>query len=162
MQLNLEDKRMGTNYRIKLPNDSMIECAISNKLVPITIDGTTSLVDLIQFDLSDFNIILGMNWSHTYGAKIDCDDLKVILKDEKRSEVLFYGQREEESCSLISVMKASKLLCRGYIGFWCYAINTQLKEEKAGNIPIVCEFEDIFLEELPGLHPQRKIDFEIE
>ena len=91
MQLNMEDKRTETNYRIKLPNDYVIECPISNKLVPITIGGTTFLVDLIQFDLSDFDIILGMNWLHTYGAKIDCKDLKVILKDENGREVFFYG-----------------------------------------------------------------------
>ena len=59
-------------------------------------------------------------------------------------------------------MKASKLLCQGCIGYWCYAIDTQTKEEKAENIPAVCEFEDVFPEELPGLLPQRKIEFGIE
>jgi len=54
-----------------------------------------------------------MNWLHTDGAKIDYEDLKVILKDEKEGEVFFYGQREEKSYLLISVMKASKLLCQG-------------------------------------------------
>jgi len=91
MQLNLEDRRTKTNYRIKLSNDCVIKCAISYKLVPITIGGTTFPVDLIQFDLSDFDIILGMNWLHTYGAKIDYEDLKVILTDEKWREVFFYG-----------------------------------------------------------------------
>jgi len=102
-----------------------------------------------------------VNWLHTYGAKIDCEDLKVILKDEKGGEVFFYGQREEKSHLLISAMKASKLLCQGYMGYWCYAIDTQAKEEKAKNIPVVCEFEDVFLEELPGLLPPREIDFGI-
>jgi len=64
-------------------------------------------MDLIQFDLSDF-----MNWFQTYRSKIDCEDLKVILNDEKGRKVCFYGQREEESCPLISAMKASKLLCQ--------------------------------------------------
>ena len=59
-------------------------------------------------------------------------------------------------------MKVSKLLCRHCIGYRSYAINTKLKEEKAGNIPIVYEFEDVFLEELPGLPPQKEIDFGIE
>ena len=30
------------------------------------------------------------------------------------------------------------------------------------NIPVVCEFSDVFPKELPGLPPQREIDFEIE
>jgi len=74
-------------------------------------------VDLIQFDLSDFDIILGINCLHTYSAKIDCEDFKVILKDEKGRKVCFYGKREEESCSLISAMKTSDLLCQGCIGY---------------------------------------------
>jgi len=118
-------------------------------------------VDLIQFDLSNFDIILGINWLHTYGAKINCEDLKVILKDEKGREVCFYGQREEKSYPLISAMKVSKLLCQECIGYWCYTIDNQAKEVKAGNILVVCEFEDVFPEELPGLPSQMEIDFEI-
>ena len=59
-------------------------------------------------------------------------------------------------------MKASKLLCQWCMGYWRYAIDTKAKEAKAGNIPVVCEFEDVFPEELPGLLLQRKIDFGIE
>ena len=103
-----------------------------------------------------------MNWLHTYGVMINYENLKVILKDEQGRDVFFYGQREEKSYSLISAMKASKLLCQGCMGYWCYVIDTQAKEEKAENIPVVCEFEDVFPEELPGLPPQREIDFGIE
>ena len=131
---------MEINYRIKLPDDSVIECPISYKLVPITIGETTFPADLIQFDLSDIDIILRMNWLHTYRANLNCEDLKVIFKDEKGREVFFYGKREEKSYPLISAMKASKLLFQGCTGYWCYAIDTQAKEEKAGNIPVVCEF----------------------
>lgn len=100
-QLSLENRRMITNYRIKLPNNSVIECPLSYELVPITIGETTFPVNLIQFDLSDFDIILGMNRLHTYRAQIDCEDLKVILKDEKGRKVCFYGQREREGQTLV-------------------------------------------------------------
>jgi len=162
MQLNLEDRWMETNYKIKLPNDYVIEYPIFYKLVPITIGGTTFPVDLIQFDLFDLEIVPGMNWLHTYGDKIDYEDLKVILRGEKGREVFFYGQREEKSYLLISAMKASKLLCQGCMGYWYYAIDTQAKEEKARNIPVICKFEDVFPEELPGLPSQREITFGIE
>jgi len=103
-----------------------------------------------------------MNWLHAYGTKIDCEDLKVILMDGKGREICFYGQREEKSSPLISVMKVSKLLCQVCISYWCYAINTQMKEEKEKHFPAACEFEDVFPKELPGLPPQREIDFAIE
>ena len=89
MQLNLKIIKVKSNYRIKLPNDSIVECPIFYKCVPISIDGTIFLKDLIQFDLSDFDIILGMYWLHAYGAKLHCEDLKVILTDEKGHEVCF-------------------------------------------------------------------------
>jgi len=59
-------------------------------------------------------------------------------------------------------MKVSKLVCKGCISYWCYAINTQEKEEKIEDIHVVCELREVFPEELLGLPPQRKIDFEIE
>ena len=95
MQLNLEDRSMETNYRIKLPNNCVIECPISYKLVPITLGGTTFSVNLIQFDLSDFDIILEMNWLYIYGAKIECEDLKVILKDKKGEKYVSMGRERK-------------------------------------------------------------------
>jgi len=47
MQLNLENTKVEANYRIKLPNDFVVECPISYKLVPIIIGGVTFPGDLI-------------------------------------------------------------------------------------------------------------------
>ena len=54
-------------------------------------------------------------------------------------------QREEIPCPLNSVMKTSELFCQGYIGYWCYPINTQTQEKEAEDIPVICEFRDVFL-----------------
>ena len=137
MQLKLENMKSETNHGIKLSNDSIVECPISYKLVPIAIGGVTLPGDLIEFSLLDFNIILGKNWLHTYGAKIDSGTLKVILRNESGREVCFYGQREEKPCPIISAMKASKLLCQGCTRYWCYAMDTQSKGEDVEDIHAV-------------------------
>jgi len=59
-------------------------------------------------------------------------------------------------------MKANKLLWKQCIGYWFCDIYTQEKEGKTKDIPIVCEFSEVFPEELQGLSPQREIDFDIE
>jgi len=61
MYLNLKNVKVETNYGIKVSNDSMVDCRITNKLIPITIGGVTFPRDMIQFHLLDFDIILGMN-----------------------------------------------------------------------------------------------------
>jgi len=78
MQLHLVDRRMETNHGIKLPNDSMIECPISYKLAAITIGGATFPMDLIQFHLSDFDIILGMNWLHVMELRLTVKILRLF------------------------------------------------------------------------------------
>jgi len=54
---------------------------------------------------------------------------------------MFYGQREEIPCRLNSVMKANELLHEGYIGYWCYNIDTQPQEEEAKDIHVVVNLE---------------------
>ena len=58
-------------------------------------------------------------------------------------------------------MKVSKLLCQWCIRYWCYTMDIQEKKETIEDILVVCESKDVFLEELPGLLPQREIDFDI-
>ena len=90
--INLEHVKVETNYRIKLPKDSKVDYPILYKHVPISIGEYIFPGDLIQFDLSKFDIILEMNYLHTYGTKIDYKDLKVIMNDDKGREVCFYAQ----------------------------------------------------------------------
>jgi len=71
-----------------------------------------------------------MNCLHTYGPKIDYKDITDILCDEKGHETHFYGQREEKPCPLISVMNLSKILCQGYIDYWCQGIDIQKREKQ--------------------------------
>jgi len=87
--VNLENKKAETNYRIKLFNDSRIECSTSHKFVSITIGEIVSPKVLVQFDSSDFGIILEMIRLCTYGVKIGCNGPKVISRDEQGREIFF-------------------------------------------------------------------------
>jgi len=44
---------------------------------------------------------------HTYRAKTNSKDLKVMLRDEKSQEVHFYELRKEKPCPLIFIMIVS-------------------------------------------------------
>ena len=71
-----------------------------------------------------------------------------------------YVSMGKERRNLINLsMKASLLLC---IGYQYYAMNIHKKVKTTKDILVVCEFKNVFLEELPGFPPQRKFDFEIE
>jgi len=61
LQLNLKQNKEWVNYRISLPNGQVIECHVLYKHVPIVITEHKFPRDLIQFDMSEFDIILGMD-----------------------------------------------------------------------------------------------------
>jgi len=61
LQLDLEYATIEANYRIKLPNGSIVDCPILYKHVPIFLGEFLFARDLIQFNLSDVDIILRMN-----------------------------------------------------------------------------------------------------
>ena len=43
-----------------------------------------------------------------------------------------------------------------------YVVDTEKAEPSTSDIPTVCDYPDVFLEELPGLSPRREIEFVIE
>ena len=61
--------------------------------------------------------------------------------------------------NLISVITARKMLRRGCQGYLAVVRNVQAYKGSVDRVPVVCEFWDVFPEELPGLPPEREIEF---
>ena len=62
----------------------------------------------------------------------------------------------------MTAMKASKMLRKSYQRYLTYAIEVRDSGSRLEDIPVVREFSDVFLEDLPGIPPDREIDFQIE
>ena len=54
------------------------------------------------------------------------------------------------------------MLRKGCEAFFAYIVDKEFREPKILDIPVVCEFLDVFLEEHPGLPPDREIKFSID
>ena len=89
----------------------------------------------------DIDVILGMNWLVQH---------KAILNTDLRTIRLSYGQ--EEVLLSIPVAIPAKPYGRVY-----EAIIPEIQD-----IPVVCEFPDVFSKELHGLPPERDVEFVIE
>ena len=59
-------------------------------------------------------------------------------------------------------MTAMKYLRKGYNAYLAFVVDKSKKGKQLKEIPIFNEFGDVFPEELPGLPPEREIEFEIE
>ncbi|KAL8155364.1 hypothetical protein AgCh_000664 [Apium graveolens] len=117
-------------------------------------------VDLIPFALGEFDVILGMDWLSRNGAQIDCEQKRVKIRVQNDKEVVFKGQRQNQK--FLTMLQAKRLLRKGNEAYLAYVIDTQKEVPNIQDIPIVNEFEDVFPENLPGLPPDREIEFAIE
>ena len=60
--------------------------------------------------------------------------------------------------NLISAIIARKMLRRRIRGYLTVVRRVEAKTGADKNVPVVCEFPDVFSEKLPGLPPEREIE----
>ncbi|XP_073225678.1 uncharacterized protein [Cicer arietinum] len=128
----------------------------------ITIDGNVLSVDLVVIDLIYFDVILGMDWLAFHHATLDCHDKVVKFEIPGQSVFSFQGERCWVPHNQISALAASKLMRRDCQAYLALVRDTQVDEEKLEKVPIACEFPYVFPKELPGLPPDREIEFSID
>ncbi|KAK0599244.1 hypothetical protein LWI29_003550 [Acer saccharum] len=112
-------------------------------------------IDLIPFDICDFDIILGTDWLATHHATMDFfqKEVKFILQGEL--DVIFYGERRILPSCVISAITIRRLLKKQCSAYLAYVIDTRDSEVKLEDISMVRQFPDVFPEVLHGLLPNR-------
>jgi hypothetical protein len=63
---------------------------------------------------------------------------------------------------IISMMKAGRCMKRGYQAYLAYVIEEKAKTRELGEVPVVCDFPDVFPDDLSGVPPDREIEFQID
>jgi Retroviral aspartyl protease len=71
------------DHQFSQPSGSVVSCNRLYKEVPLDFLGTCLPVDLVEFPLERFDVILGMDWLNRYKAKLDCELNKVNLRSPK-------------------------------------------------------------------------------
>ncbi|XP_039056314.1 uncharacterized protein LOC120199222 [Hibiscus syriacus] len=100
------------------------------------VQGEIFLADLMELPLEEFDLILGMDWLNKHKVNLDCEYKRATLKT-------LDGRT-------------------GYETFIACILNTKGALSTIEEIRTVSEFPDVFPEELPGLPPDREVEFEIE
>ena len=125
----------------------------------VHIGDETFLVDLVELEILEFDVILGMDWLSAHHAVLDCFNKVVTLSIPGKPVIRYQGDRSVVSPCLISALTARKLLAKGCQGILAYVLDTKMKVPDLEEIPVVKDFPDVFPEELPGLPPDREIEF---
>ena len=154
---------MDVEFSTSLPSGEVLFSTYWLKHVPVLISDRELYVDLVVPQMYDYDVILGMDWLSKYNATIDCRKKKVNFKLLGEEEFEFVSNSKGARVPVISAMKARRLLSSGCIGYLASIVDTSPKQKlRPEDVPIVKEFLEVFPDDLPGLPPDREIEFEIE
>jgi hypothetical protein len=114
----------------------------SNQLIrnmPIKLVSKVINTDLILLALEDIDIILGVDWMTRHGVTLDLASRTVEINSPTQGATTLFLPFQEciNSCALIKVC-------------------SEIEE-----IPVVREYADVFPDHLPGMPPDRGIEFVI-
>ncbi|KAL5580094.1 hypothetical protein UlMin_012536 [Ulmus minor] len=133
------------------------------RAVPVVISERELCADLVMLDMTDYDVILGMDFLSKYGAMIDCKAKAVGFNPPGEEKFTFFGDKRRSQKMFISAMRARKWIADGCTGFLASVLDTTKKgKDELKDVPVVNEFVSVFPEDLPGLPPDREVTFEIE
>ena len=124
----------------------------------LEISGILLTVDLQVIDMSDFEVILGMDLLTAHRVVIDCDRMRITAYTIDSTCVVFKGNRHDASPHIVYDSR-----WYGQLTGWLASLTLKDEVRQDMSLPrVFCEYEDVLPDELPGLPPSRDVDFRIE
>ncbi|XP_070040803.1 uncharacterized protein [Nicotiana tomentosiformis] len=128
----------------------------------VVVHSRSTVADLIELDMVEFDVILGMDWLASYYANVDCRSKMVGFQFPGEPVLERKGNTTSLRGRFISYLKGGKMIRKGYIYHLVRVHDVKVESPTIQSIPVVNEFPDVFLDELLGLPPKREIEFSID
>ena len=115
----------------------------------LEISGILLTVDLRVMDMLEFDVILGMDWLTAYRVVIDCERRRVTAYSQDGTRIVFQGDKHD-----IFSQTVYESRCQGQLAGWLASLTLKDEVKPDLDLPrVVCEYEDVFPDELPRLPP---------
>jgi hypothetical protein len=114
-------------------------------MLNLKIRGVDFVANNIVLESKGIDVILGMDWLSKHKVLIDCAKKSIKLTTPEGKEIEFVAEPVVTAKGVANPVKVN-----------------QLDSSQGFEVPVVNEFPDVFLEELPGMPLDRDIKFVIE
>ncbi|KAJ0481098.1 putative nucleotidyltransferase, Ribonuclease H [Helianthus annuus] len=160
--LGLAASKLDTPYSIELANGKLVEANEVIRGCIIELGEREFAIDLLPVQLGSFDVVVGMDWLSSNKAEIVCHEKVVRIPTDDGETIVVHGEKRETPLRIISCLKARKCLQKGCAAFLAHIVDKKAAEPKIEDIPVVREYPEVFPEDLPGLPPQRQVEFRID
>ncbi|GJZ47607.1 hypothetical protein Tco_0601439 [Tanacetum coccineum] len=123
----------------------------------------------MPIELGSFDAIIGMDWLAKYQAVIVCAE-KIVRIPWGNETLIIHGDGSNQGnvtqLNIISCTKTQKYMQKGFPIFLVHVTAKEVEDKsetkRLEDVPIVRDLTEVFPEDLPGLPPTRRVEFQID
>lgn len=157
--LNLHCELLDMPIRVSTPVGESVIVEKVYRSCLVNFEGSNTYVDLVIFEMVDFDVILGMTWISPNFEIFDCNAKTVMLAKPGTDPLVWEGDYTSTPVHIISFLRAKKMVSKGCLAFLAHLRDDTTQVPSIESVSVVREFLDVFPVDLPGMPPDRDIDF---
>ncbi|XP_073121966.1 uncharacterized protein [Henckelia pumila] len=151
-------------YDVTLPSGEILNTSSVLNGVELELQGNLIRADLVVLLMSGFYLILGMDWLSVNGVSIDFWRRSVSVNPSGGDSFIFLAAQSSGASHIISYVRAKKLLhkgCQSFLASLVVAVD-EPSSRSITDVEIVCDFLDVFPDDVVGIPLVREVEFSIE
>ncbi|XP_027082397.1 uncharacterized protein [Coffea arabica] len=155
---------MDHSYRVAAPKNRILVSHTRYPNCSMELEDRRLRVDLVQINMSDFDVIIGMDRLTRHFAQIDCRKKRVLFIKSDEKDFSYQGNvrnRKIHKLPFLFAMQTYRAIRKGCEVYLAYVVDMEKEETPLEKIPVVKDFPDVFPEDLPSLSSDWEIEFEI-
>ncbi|XP_050897961.1 uncharacterized protein LOC127104858 [Lathyrus oleraceus] len=136
--------------------DDVVETPLICENCSLSVNGRVFQIDLICLPLKKVDVVLGMYWISAHSVFIGCEEKLIIIPSSEATPKDVLTRILEGTVGMVNFLFENEK-----------SVLLALTKESSDNlnvtqIPIVCEFPEVFPEDVSTLPPEREVEFSID
>ncbi|XP_023760065.1 uncharacterized protein LOC111908470 [Lactuca sativa] len=160
--LSYESSKLKEIYEVEIANGQNEKRHEILENFLLTLNNYIFHVNLMPMPIGSFDVTIGMDWLSSHRAEILCYEKAKRLTLPNGEALIIYGDKSGKNLKVISCTKTQKYLHKKCSAFLAHIVDKRRKIKEIKDIPQVCDFPDVFPEDLPGIPPVRQVESRID
>ncbi|XP_075076822.1 uncharacterized protein LOC142163434 [Nicotiana tabacum] len=161
-KFGIEPEKLCEPFEVSTPVGELVIARCIYRGCPVKVHHRLTVADLVELEMVDFDVIMGMDWLESCYAIVGCRTKIVSFEFPGEPVLEWKGDAVTPRGRFISYLNARKMISKGYIYHLVQVKDADAQIPTLKSVPIVNDFPEVFPEDLPGVSPDREIDFGID
>nr|GEW14509.1 putative reverse transcriptase domain-containing protein [Tanacetum cinerariifolium] len=159
--IDIKPVKLSSSYEVELADRKVV--STNSVLRGCTLNLLDHLfdIDLMPIELGTFDVIVGMDWLVERDALIVCGRKEVNVPYGNKTLVV-KSDGGVSRLKVISCIKVRKYMERGSQLFLAQVTESEPAKKQLQDVPVICNFPEVFPDDFLGLPPPRQVEFKIE